>query len=386
VNRYAAALSRHPLPAHAVGEVAGQVLDQLEGDDPDLVVCFASSHFVGALDDVVRALRALLAPRVLVGGTASGVIAGAHEAEEGIALALFAACMPGADLRSVALQSTDTPDGPTVVGWPDDDVDAGHLLLVADPFSFPAEAFLRRVDRDRPELRVLGGLASAAALPGGNRFLVDERIEVAGASGVLVAGAGIRTVVSQGCRPVGEPYVITRGSGNLVEELAGRPPMERLREVAEGAGDADRELLRRGLHMGFVVDEHRADFGRGDFLVRTVLGADRATGAIAVGEPVEVGRTVQFHVRDAAAADEDLRALLAGTSARGALLFTCNGRGRAFFDVEHHDAGVLEELLGPIAVAGMFCAGEFGPVGARNALHGYTASLALFDEGPIENA
>jgi small ligand-binding sensory domain FIST len=172
--------------------------------------------------------------------------------------------------------------------------------------------------------------------------------------------------------------VVTRGRRNFVEELAGRPAIERLRELADRADEAERELLQHGLQIGFVVDEHRADFGRGDFLVRNVLGADRATGAIAVGEQVQVGRTVQFHVRDAAAADEDLRALLAAESAAAAVVFTCNGRGRALFGERDHDAGVVTEILGPIPTAGMFCSGELGPVGSRNALHAYTASLALF--------
>lgn len=378
-TRFAAALSQHPLPAHAVGEVAGQVLDQLGGDDPDVLLCFASPHFVGALDDAVHALQALLTPRVLLGATASGVLGGSHEAEEGPGFSVFAACLPGADLEPVALWSEDTPDGPTVVGWPERDVAADLLLLAVDPFTFPTEAFLRRLDADRPGLRVLGGLASAAARPGGNRLLVDGRIHAQGAAGVLVGGAGVRTVVSQGCRPVGEPFVVTRGNRNFVEELAGRPPLERLRELADQADDQERDLLQRGLQIGFVVDEHRADFGRGDFLVRNVLGADRETGAIAVGDQVEVGRTVQFHVRDADAADEDLRAMLARETGNAALLFTCNGRGRAFFGEPDHDTGLVAEMLGPVPTAGMFCAGELGPVGSRNALHAYTASLAVFD-------
>jgi small ligand-binding sensory domain FIST len=382
MNRFAAALSRHPLPAHAVGEVAGQVLDQLSGDDPDLLVCFASPHFVGVLDDAVHALRSLLAPRVLVGATASGVVGGGHEAEDGVGLAVFAACLPDADIEPVALRVEETPDGPTVVGWPDRELDAGLLLMAVDPFTFPTEVFLQRLARDRPELRVLGGLASAATRPGGNRLVVDGRIVAEGGVGVLLGGVEVRTVVSQGCRPIGDPLVVTRGHRSFVEELAGRPALERLRDLAERLDDEERELLQRGLHLGFVIDEHRSEFRRGDFLVRNVLGADRATGAIAVGEIVEVGRTVQFHVRDARTADEDLRALLAGVPAHAALLFRCNGRGRAFFGVADHDVGVVLDELGPVPIAGMFCAGELGPVGSRNALHGYTASLALFEERP----
>jgi small ligand-binding sensory domain FIST len=136
--------------------------------------------------------------------------------------------------------------------------------------------------------------------------------------------------------------------------------------------------MRAGLHLGIVVDEHRVDFERGDFLVRNVLGGDSETGAIVVGDDIEVGQTVQFHVRDAAAADEDLREMLAGEEAQAALLFTCNGRGRRFFGEPDHDAGVVDQLLGPLPIAGAFCAGEIGPVGGRTFLHGFTASLALF--------
>jgi small ligand-binding sensory domain FIST len=187
------------------------------------------------------------------------------------------------------------------------------------------------------------------------------------------------SVVSQGCRPIGQPWLVTRAERNFVQELGGRPALERLEELATDATEEERALLRGGLHLGVVVDEHRTEFGRGDFLIRNVLGADRETGAVAVGERVTVGQTVQFQVRDAAAADEDLRELLAARSGRGALLFTCNGRGQRLFGTPNHDAAVLDDLLGPIAAAGGFCAGEIGPVGGRNFLHGFTASVALFD-------
>ena len=127
-----------------------------------------------------------------------------------------------------------------------------------------------------------------------------------------------------------------------------------------------------------VVDEHKADFERGDFLVRNVLGGDQDSGTVVVGDEVTVGQTVQFQVRDAAAADEDLRELLSGVDASAALVFTCNGRGQHLFGTPDHDAGVVDLLLGPLPTSGAFCAGEIGPVGGRNFLHGFTASIALF--------
>ncbi|MEX0664855.1 MAG: FIST N-terminal domain-containing protein [Acidimicrobiia bacterium] len=378
MNQFAAALSRHPLAAHAVGETAGSVMEQLDGEDPDLVVCFASPHFVGALDDLVHALRNLLNPRVLLGATTVAVIGNAEEVEDEPAFSLFAASLPEAQITPTTLTVEQTPDGPAIVGWPDLDGAPPTLLLLADPFTFPVDAFLRRLDEDRPGLRIVGGVASANMRPGGNRVVLDADVRETGAVGVFIDGADIEPVVSQGCRPIGQPFVVTSAERNFIAELGGRPAIERLQELAEGLEEEDRELVRHGLHLGVVVDEHQPSFGRGDFLVRNIVGADRTTGALALGDEVAVGQTVQFQVRDAAAADEDLRSLLADAAAAAALVFTCNGRGRHLFGVPDHDAGVVAELLGPIPAAGAFCAGEIGPIGGRNFLHGFTASLALF--------
>jgi small ligand-binding sensory domain FIST len=384
VNRYASASSRHPVPAHAVGETAGEILEQLGADDADLLVCFVSPHFLGALDDMVHAIQNLLEPRVLLAMSTEAVVGDGREVESGPALSVFAARLPDARLTATALHVEETPDGASVVGWPELDGNPETLLLFADPFTFPVDAFLRRCAEDRPGLTVVGGLASAATRPGANRLVLDARIVAQGAVGVFLEGIGVGTVVSQGCRPVGQPLVVTRADGSFVQELAGRPALERLRELSDAASEEDRALLQAGLHLGVVVDEHRADFSRGDFLVRSLIGADRETGALALGDQLQVGQTVQFQVRDAAAADEDLRALLLAASpagnrsGAGALLFTCNGRGSRLFGVPDHDAALIEELLGPLPMAGGSCAGEIGPVGGRSFLHGFTASLALF--------
>ncbi|HUF84495.1 MAG TPA: FIST N-terminal domain-containing protein [Acidimicrobiia bacterium] len=380
--KFASALSQRPIATQAVGEAAGEVLERLDGEGADLVVCFVSPHHVGVLEDMAGAIRGVLRPRVLLGGTAASIIGSGREVEEEPALSLLAARMPASELTPVALRVEETPDGPALLGWPERrDRPPTTLLLFADPVTFPVDAFLERCNADTPGLRVIGGLASAAARPGGNRLVLDDLVVDQGAVGVLVDnGIEVRTLVSQGCRPIGRPYVVTRAQRNFVEELGGQPALERLQEIAESATEEERELLRGGLHVGLVVDEHKAEFERGDFLVRNLLGADRESGALAVGDRVNVGQTVQFHVRDAGAADEDLRELLAGVDADAALLFTCNGRGQHLFGAPDHDAGLVEQMLGPIPLAGCFCAGEIGPVGGRNFLHGFTASLALFGE------
>jgi small ligand-binding sensory domain FIST len=381
MNRYAAALSEHPVPAHAVGEVAGEVLEALGGEDPDLVVVFASPHFVGALDDVTAALASLLSPRVAFGASAIAVIGGDQEVEHGPALSVFAARMADATITPIRLTAARDVDGMVLDGLPDAGDTPGTLLLVADPFTFPLDGALRALEEVSPHVQVVGGAASAAAGPGGNRLLLDGEVYQQGAVGVLLQNAPVRSVVSQGCRPVGTPLTITRADGTLLERLAGADALERLQECAADASDEDRYLMGMGLQLGIVVDEHQLDFGPGDFLVRAVLGADPSNGSLRIGDVVEVGQTVQFHVRDASAADDDLRAVLAGvdsSEARGALVFSCNGRGEQFFGLPSHDAGVIDQLLGPLPTAGMFCAGEVGPVGGRSFVHTFTASMALF--------
>jgi small ligand-binding sensory domain FIST len=390
MNKYAAALSLHPVPAHAVGEIAGSILEQLDGEPPDLVVLFASPQFVGALDDMTAALQRLLEPGALIGMTTAAVIGGGVEAEDVPGVSLWAARLEGTAIP-VGLRMVNTPDGPAISGWPaPDDEDhasdegaapAHTLLLLTDPFTFPVEAFITRMAEDRPELAIIGGMASAATGPGGNRLALDGELWSEGAVGVLLSGGPrVQAVVSQGCRPVGSAYIVTDAHDNVLRELGGQPALVRLAEVADGLEEADRLLLSQGLQIGVVVNEHQAEFGRGDFLVRSVLGANQDDGSMTVGTSVEVGRTVQFQVRDAIAADEDLHALLAEVDAKSALLFTCTGRGERLFGTPSHDAEMVEDLLGPLPVAGAFCAGEFGPVGGHNHVHGFTASLALFEE------
>jgi small ligand-binding sensory domain FIST len=223
-------------------------------------------------------------------------------------------------------------------------------------------------------------MASAARGAGGNRLALGTRVRTGGAVGAFLGpGADVATLVSQGCRPFGDPLVVTRAEHNLVYELAGRPALEQVVAQARDSLSEEEVVLLEsgGLHLGRVIDEHKDHFDRGDFLVRNVMGADRSSGAIAVGDTLALGTIVQFHIRDAATADEDLHAMVAASRADAALVFTCNGRGTRLFGEPHHDVRVLSEHLGAVPMAGFFAAGELGPVGGRNFLHGFTASVAL---------
>jgi small ligand-binding sensory domain FIST len=375
-QRFAAAVSQHPLAATAIGEVVGEVLDRV-GPEPDLALLFVTGPHLRAVGDFVDVVRAALAPRVLAGATAASVVGGAEEIEDAPAVTLWAGRVGAA--RGLRLDAFRDDQGWAITGLPRDVADRPRtLVLLADPSSFPTDAFVRQVSATAPQLTVVGGLASAGNRPSANRLVLDHLLLDDGAVGVLLDDAEVDVVVSQGCRPIGDPFIVTRSDGNFLHELGGRPALERLQQLIDDASPEERALLARGVHLGIVIDEHRASFGRGDFLVRNVLGAQKTTGAIAVGDLVEPGTTVQFQVRDAASADEDLRALLGARSASAALLFTCNGRGTPLFGTPHHDATLVSAAVRGGAVGGMFCAGEIGPVGGRTFLHGFTASVVLF--------
>lgn len=379
MRRAAAALSEHPVAAEATAEVIGDVLDAI-GPAPDLAVVFVSGDHVRALEQIAATVRVALAPGTLVGATAATVVGGARAVEGWPAVSLWAARTGPA--RAVRLSAAAHPGGVALLGADELADAAGTLVLVAAPGPFPMGAVLDELAAVAPALSVVGGVASASAGTGADRLVVDADVHADGAVGALVdPGAGVTALVSQGCRPIGEPMTVTAADGPALLGLAGQPALDRFRQLVAGTDDAGREVMRRGVHLGVVVAEHKVDFERGDFLIRPVVGSDAGRDAVVVGDVVPVGAVVQFQVRDASAADDDLRAVLAGRSADAALLFTDDGRGARLFADADHDAAVLADVAGP-AVAGMGCAGEVGPVGARSWLHGQSASMLLFDRPP----
>jgi small ligand-binding sensory domain FIST len=379
--RIAVGFSESLDPVEAAGEAADRAKAGLEGRC-DLSLVFASGPHLGMAKWMLSEVHDRLEPTHLIGCGAGGTLASGREFEEGPGLVVWAASLPGAEVSTVHVTAEREGDDFTLLGLPADLAPAAVILL-ADPYSFPSEVLLRTLEDSRPGTPVLGGLASAA-YAGGSVLLRDGDVHSDGAVGVLVSGMEVLPCVSQGATPVGPEMTVTASQGNVIGELASRPAMERLGEVIAALPEREQALAASGVLLGIVIDENRPEYERGDFLVRPIIGADRESGSIAIGERVRVGQTVRLQVRDAASADEDLRAALrdqvealGSDGAAGALLFTCNGRGSHMFEVPDHDASAVEDALG-IPSAGFFCAGEIGPVGGRNFLHGFTATMAVF--------
>ncbi|HIN53989.1 MAG TPA: hypothetical protein EYM79_06730, partial [Planctomycetes bacterium] len=165
-------------------------------------------------------------------------------------------------------------------------------------------------------------------------------------------------------------------------ELGGRPALEVLKGVYADLPTHEQASMQHGFHIGRVVSEYQDEYEMGDFLIRNVLGVDSDQEAVVVADYLNVGQTVQFHLRDDESADHELRQLLTqydSSATQGALLFTCNGRGKRMFAEPDHDTGVIKECLGELPLAGFFAQGEIGPVSGKNFVHGLTASLLIFD-------
>jgi small ligand-binding sensory domain FIST len=388
---FAAALSTVPETARAFDEVCARALEQVHGR-PQLALLFFSPHHVRAMDLVAGTAGNRLGACCLLGCSGESIVGDDREVEEGPAMSLWVArWKEPPDIEPFHLVVEQTPEGDSLLGWPDAVVTAepaqSVILLLGEPYSFPTDVFLNEVNENHPGLRVLGGMASGGRGPGQCRLLQGGRVLRQGAVGVLLRGpVRVRSIVSQGCRPIGRHMVITRAHENIIFELGGKPPLLHLQQLWRELRLEDQELFQQGLHVGRVINEYQGEFQRGDFLVRNVLGLDQDSGALAITDRVRAGQTVQFHVRDAQTADEDLHALLQmdrhahEKRPAGALLFTCNGRGSRLFREPNHDARAVQEEAGPVPLAGFFAQGELGPVGGQNFIHGFTASVALFED------
>jgi small ligand-binding sensory domain FIST len=339
----------------------------------------------------IKQLQLTLGECPIVGAQGESIIGGDEEVEQSPCLSLWLARWEKQELlQTFQLEMAQTSEGLSILGWPDGmqdtDLSQGGMILLADPYSFDIDVCLHEISRAHPGLQVVGGMASGAHGPGPHHVLRDGEPVERGAVGALFKGESpMRTIVSQGCRPIGKTFIVTAAEDNVVMALGGKPAFEQLRAMWNDLSGMERSLAQQGLHLGRVINEYQPSFGRGDFLIRNVIGFDQETGAMAVNDRMRIGQTVQFHVRDAQSAHEDLERLLKinasiTTAPSGALLFTCNGRGSRLFQESSHDARLLSKYMGGCPLAGFFAQGEIGPIGGRNFIHGFTASIALFAE------
>jgi small ligand-binding sensory domain FIST len=399
--KWATVISRKTSFEDALLECAKRVREVLGAGPVKLAFAFVTPHFANFYGRLHEVLEESLGPETLLGCSAGGVIGGGEEVERLPAVTLTAARLPDVVVRPFHIDGAlpdldDPPDSwERLIGVKRDE--EPQFVLLADPFTSRPEALLAGLDYAFPDSAKIGGLASGGTSPGLNALFLNEEVFDGGTVGVALSGnVVVDTVVAQGCRPVGDLMRVTSCKGNVLYELDGRPAFPVLEELFAGLDERDRELARTSLFLGVVMDEFKEEPGVGDFLIRNLLGIDPSSGAIAVGEYLQEGVRVRFHLRDAIASAEDLHAMLAGYEntlphkdiISGALLFSCLGRGEHLYKRPNFDTSLFKQHLGDVPVGGFFCNGEIGPVGGTTFLHGYTSSFGLFrsrEPGAIED-
>ena len=390
--------TEYSVAAHWAGNVdeaglrqwAEDLRRQLQAPQVSLGLVFMTPRFFSEARQVLEILRVHARIPLLAGCSSTGLVAGAEEIEDngGLVLALYA--LPGATLDAHYFNQSQVEDASDPGYWPSATgvpvTGTNGWLAFLDPFHLDAEKWLRGWNAAYAPAPVFGGLASGAAAEQVTQVYLNGEVYEEGGVAISVGGeVRLAGVISQGCTPIGQTWTLTRVEQNLIHRIANRPAYEVLAETVNQLSAEDQRKARGNLFIGLVVNEYLEDFHRGDFLVRNLLGGDPQSGVLAVGALPRSGQTMQFQRRDATGASEDMNELLERTQDQlgpatvyGGCLCCCNGRGKNLFGRSGHDARMVRKQFGEIGLAGFFCNGEIGPVGEKNFLHGYTASLALF--------
>ncbi len=394
--------SEYSVAAHWAGDFDEQALRkwaedlrrQLDPNPVSLGLLFMTPRFFSHAAAVLETLRVHARIPLLAGCSSSSLIVNSEEIEQNAGLVLGLYCLPGAKLTPFHFTQEHLEEFSGPAYW---HMETGVTreqtngwLAFADPFHLDCELWLRTWNEAYAPLPVLGGLASGDYADQTTQVYLNGDVYDEGGVGISIGGnLELAGVISQGCTPIGETWTITRAERNIIHEIGNRPAYHVLAETIGKLPPAEQQKCQGNLFVGLVINEYAEEFHRGDFLIRNLIGADANSGALAVGALPRSGQTIQFQRRDAAAGTEDITQLLdrahrqlAGRRIYGACLCSCNGRGYRLFGTPGHDAAHVQKEFGPLALSGFFCNGEIGPVGDKNFLHGYTASLALFVEKP----
>lgn len=388
--RFASAISKHADPAQALKSAVKEISQRLGSHTADVVFVFVSSLYRADWSQLLQETRRQLQFPLLLGCTAGGVLGVDQELEAMPALSLVAAHLPDVELHPFAVTPSDLTEAQDPGYWIEKiGVNPSKNpvgVLLPEPFSCDVMRLVEKLNVAYPKLPLVGGLASGANRAGESALFFNQEVIGEGAVGVLLTGnVTLQTIVSQGTRPIGRTYLVTKAKENVILELAGSPALEALQKLIQSLSPVDRTLAQKALLLGVVMNEYKEKFQRGDFLIRNLIGMDPSSGALAVGDRIQVGQTVQFQVRDAQTSREDLQALLNEQQERfkkdpsaGALLFSCLGRGHDLYGESHYDIRTIQSATGDLPIAGFFCNGEIGPIDGHNYIHGFTSSLGLF--------
>jgi small ligand-binding sensory domain FIST len=336
-----------------------------------MAFAFVSANYVSHLSELCETLRVDGHILDVVGCTAGGRIEGEREFEGGSGCAILA--LQGSFGDPVSLQAESLLGGASCNGW----------IVLANPFVFPIDDWLKSLNFRPSGIPLVGGLASGGSEEETSVFINGKIVDAVAVP--LTGRTSVLPVFSQGCRPIGEPLTVTNAEANVVYAVGNQPAYQVLERAFQTLSDEEKSNARGNLFAGLAGSEYVDDFQSGDFLIKNIIGADPNSGAVIIGGIPRIGQTLQYQLRHRQAAVEELaRAFAPARSTKkrvyAALLFSCLGRGEQFFGERNRDVSSLIAAIGNKPLAGFFCNGEIAPVRGVNALHGNTVAAAVFTE------
>lgn len=370
-----------PFDSDKVEAFAGEVYSHTQATT-HLAVAFVSGGYLPHLEEFCDILRVRGRIIDIFGctGTETEAAQGRSFSTGRVGFQLLTLQMPEGRVavHSVLSEDDPLPPGLTAPG--------STLLTVFDPHHFPVDSWLQQANAAAGGLSCVGGLASGTTAENTGVFLNGHPVAGGVLAGVQAENLQIEPVVSQGCRPIGEPLTVTRAENNVVYALGGQPAYQALDTAFQTLSNEEKSTARGNLFAGLATTEYVDEFLAGDFLIRNIIGADPNSGAVVIAGAARIGQTLQYQFRDRHASTNDLHSHLQTMAARhpvppvASVVFRCLARGGEFFGSEGHDALMAQQMLGPHPSLGLACHGEIGPLHSVNCLTSYTASAAVFYE------
>jgi small ligand-binding sensory domain FIST len=332
---------------------------------------YASDVFVGQLDRILDVLRERTGVQQWVGSVGVGICGGAREYLDEPAVAIMLGEFPEGSFEVLpTLRGLEgMPPGPFLMNG----ARANFAVVHADPRNGQMPALVSALSKKLESGFAVGGLTSSRR----GYHQIANVITSGGVSGVLFSGdVVVSTRLTQGCRPAGPRHTITECQRNVIVTLDGRPAFDVLSEdVGQSLVQTPQRLGGR-IFAGFPVPGSDRD----DYLVRNLVGVDPEAKLVAIGESLREGMPMMFCRRDAASAVEDMVRMLESikeglfTRPRGAVYYSCLGRGASLFGPNSEELTLIRQGLGDVPLVGFFCNGEI----SHDRLYGYTGVLTLF--------
>ncbi|MEM1444096.1 MAG: FIST N-terminal domain-containing protein, partial [Verrucomicrobiota bacterium] len=350
-NLSASCLVASPYDEGVVRKAARACHEQL-GADPDLVLAFVSSDYQKSVSSFLESIQIDGRASTIIGGSASGLIGTGAEIENTSGFSLLFLKMPSTRIKILEKLPAKGITAPT--------------LLLTNASSDTLDSLLETWNHDSTPHPLIG-----CGITGGpeeeDLFLFSQEGLIDGDTLCLELKNGIQVVplLAHGCRPIGEPVIVTRANESEVLELARQEPFDVLEEAFEALGTELQVEADGHIFAGLAIDEETEDFGSADFQIRQIVGATLEDGRLRLESPVRPGQTLQFLWRDPLAAEMELRVACEDIkkmhgSPFAATLFAGKGRDKALFGVENRNISIFEDTFAQLPLAGMHSFGEFG--------------------------